>query len=318
MKSDIWSAACGVCRRMFGTRSGSFLGARQGSGVARHAFVLAVLAFLAACGGDGGEEIVPDVEESEVGPASVIEVVGGTGPDSPLAGVELVRSPDVGPAYPNARLGFSIPDAGAQFDVGEPVEVRFSLSGYEVGVPTPEGDTRGIARSPDGQHIHFIINDRPYQAHYDAGEPIVVDDLPAGTHVLRAFPGRDWHESVKTPGALAQRLIVVGEEPSAYPPVEEWGPALIYSRPQGAYEGASADSVMVDFVLSNVRLSSEGHKVRITLDDERQFLVSEWAPFLFTGLPEGEHTIRLELLDEAGVPVETPFHPVEREFTVQR
>ncbi|TVP56734.1 MAG: hypothetical protein EA351_07405 [Gemmatimonadales bacterium] len=272
---------------------------------------------LAGC---GDQQEQPDAAEGgpQLGPSEVVEVVGEVDPSSPLAGVELVRSADVGPSYPNARMGFSTPDAGSRFAEGEAVEVRFSLSGYELGVPTPEGDERGIARAPDGQHIHFIVNDRSYQAIYDASEPVVLEDLPAGTHVLRAFPGRDWHESVKTPGALAQRLIVVGEEPAAHPAPEEWGPTLIYSRPQGEYEGAMADSILVDYFIANVRLSDGGYRVRLTVNGERQFLMSEWAPHLLLGMPEGEHVLQLELVDGDGMIVQSPFHPIEREFRVVR
>ena len=293
-----------------------WMGIRVRSGLP-FALLAATLLVLSGCGNDDapGEAVEG---EAQLGPSEVVEVVGDVDPDSPLAGIELVRSEDVGPSYPNARIGFSSPDPGSRFDEGEPVEVGFSLSGFDLRVETPEGDERGIARAPDGQHIHFIVNDRSYQAIYDASEPLVLDDLPAGTHVLRAFPGRDWHESVKTPGALAQRLIVVGEDAAAYPPPEEWGPTLIYSRPQGEYEGAMADSILVDFVVSNARLTADGYRVRLTVNDERQFVMSEWAPHLLLGMPEGDHTLRLELLDPEGLIVQSPFHPIEREFQVRR
>jgi hypothetical protein len=235
------------------------------------------------------------------------------GPGAPT----LVRSPDAGPEYPNARLSFAAPEAGARVPEGEAVEVRFSVTGFDLTAPTPGGEERGIARSTRGQHLHLVVNDRPYEAIYDLDEPFELEDLPAGTHVLRAFPGRDWHEAVKTPGALAQRLVVVGEDEPALPALEEWGPTVIYSRPQGLYEGQEADSVLVDFYLSNVRLSSDGHRVRLTLNGEQVFEVTEWAPYLLLGLPEGEHTLRLELLDPHGVPVHAPFHPVERSFEVR-
>ncbi len=280
-------------------------------------YILPTLLLLAACGSED-LETEPPADAPQMGPAETIEVTREAGPDSPLAGVELLRSDDVGPSYPNARLTFASPDPGARYDEGETVEVRFSLSGYELSIPTPEGDERGIARAPDGQHLHFIINDRSYQALYDADEPVLLDDLPAGTHILRAFPGRDWHESVKTPGALAQRVIVVGDEEQAYPPAEEWGPALIYSRPQGEYAGTDADSVLVDYVVTNARLSPDGFRVRLTINDEKAFVMSEWAPYLVTGLPDGEHTFRLELLGPDGNPVDAPFHPIERQVQIRR
>jgi hypothetical protein len=231
-------------------------------------------------------------------------------------GFRLVPSPDRGGEVADARLGFVSPEEGERFGVGEPVEVRFRLSGYELRVPTPGGEDRGIARAPDGQHIHLILNDEPYRAVYDAEEPQVLDDLPEGTHVLRAFPGLDWHEAVKSPGAFATRTIHVGDE-TADPPAELSGPLLTYSRPVGEYEGPAADSILVDFHLSGVRLSPEGYRVRLTVEGIDSVLITDWAPYLLVGLPDGEHAIRLELLDPEGAAVPGAFNRSQRTIRVR-
>lgn len=232
-------------------------------------------------------------------------------------GFRLVPSPDRGSEVADARLGFAAPEEGERFAVGEPVEVLFRLSGYELRVPTPGGDDRGIARAPDGQHIHLILNDEPYRAVYDAEEPQVLEDLPEGTHVLRAFPGLDWHEAVKSPGAFASRVIHVGGGTAA-PPAELAGPLLTYSRPVGEYEGPAADSILVDFHLSGVRLSPEGYRVRLTVEGMDSVLITDWSPYLLVGLPDGEHTIRLELLDPDGAAVPGAFNRSERTIQVRR
>lgn len=231
-------------------------------------------------------------------------------------GFRLVPSPDRGSEVADARLGFVTPGEGERFAPGEPVEVRFRLSGYELRVPTPGGEDRGIARAPDGQHIHLVLNDEPYRAVYEVEEPQILEDLPEGTHVLRAFPGLDWHEAVKSPGAFATRVIHVGDE-TADPPEELGGPLLTYSRPVGAYEGPAADSILVDFHLSGVRLSPEGYRVRLTVDGMDSVLITDWSPYLLVGLPDGEHTIRLELLDPEGGVVPGAFNRTERTIQVR-
>jgi hypothetical protein len=227
---------------------------------------------------------------------------------------QLLASPDVAPPAPQASLRIATPADGDRFGAGDPVEVRFDLSGYELRVPTPGGDARGIARAPDGQHVHLIVNDRPYQAIYDLDAPVVLDDLPEGTHVIRAFPGRDWHESVKTPGAFDQVVIVVGDgdlDPFV-------GQTVVFSRPQGAYEGPQADSILLDFVVQGIELGDAAYQVLFTLNDEQTFRITRWQPYLLVGVPDGEHTLRMELFDAEGRPVETPWLPVERNFTVRR
>lgn len=267
------------------------------------AVVLGVALALSGCG-----EADPGAERDEVERRAV---------PAETEGFQLVPSPDRGSEVADARLGFAAPEEGERFAVGEPVEVRFRLSGYELRVSTPGGDDRGIARAADGQHIHLILNDQPYRAVYDAEEPQILDDLPEGTHVLRAFPGLDWHEAVKGPGAFARRVIHVGDGTVA-PPAELDGPLLTYSRPVGEYEGPAADSILVDFHLSGVRLSPEGYRVRLTVDGMDSVLITDWSPYLLVGLPDGEHAIRLELLDPDGAAVPGAFNRAERTIQVRR
>lgn len=257
---------------------------------------LLALGTLAACGGD------PDA-------------AGSGDSDAPVpTGAQLLASPQTAPAAPDARLRITSPADGDRFAVGEAVPVRFDLSGYELRVPTPSGDDRGLARAPDGQHIHLVVNDRSYRAIYDIDEPVMVEDLPAGTHVIRAFPGRDWHESVKTEGAFDQVVVVVGDGE-----VDTLiGPTVIYSRPQGVYEGAQADSVLLDFYVQGIELGEDAHQVLFTLNEEQTFRITTWQPYLLVGLPAGEHTMTMSVFDSLGEPVESPYLPVERTFEIRR
>lgn len=269
---------------------------------------------LAACGpdrdaapGDAIDTATVDGEGAEMRPIA----------DPDTDRIELVPSAETAPDVPGATLRIDSPGAGERFEEGEPVEVRMTLDGYDLRVPTPTGDERGLARAPDGQHVHLILNDRSYDAIYDLSEPVVLEDLPAGTHVLRAFPGRDWHESVKATGALAQVTFVVGEDEMEFGQPSEWGPSLVYSRPQASYSGADADSVLVDFFLSGVDLAPDGYRVELELRD-RVFTIDRWAPYILTHLPSGEITLRMTLLDPNGNEVEAPFLPVERTIEVER
>ncbi len=256
--------------------------------------VFAGLAFVSACGGDADGPPVPPAGDDRI--------------------AQIAVSPETAPPAPNAMLRITSPADGNRFAEGDPVEVRFELSGYELRVPTPTGDERGLARAPDGQHVHLIVNDRPYMAIYDLDEPVVLEDLPAGTHVIRAFPGRDWHESVKVPTAFDQVVIVVGEgELDAFV-----GENVIYSRPQGVYEGAAADSILVDFFVDGIELGPDSYQLLFTLNDGQSFRITAWQPYLLVGLPAGEHTLRMELFDAEGEAVSTPFLPVERSFEVRR
>ena len=58
----------------------------------------------------------------------------------------------------------------------------------------------------------------------------------------------------------------------------------------------------------NTKISSEGNKVRATIEDT-EFLIDEWAPYYIEGLPMGEVSIKLELIDSNGELIKTPFNP---------
>jgi hypothetical protein len=260
-------------------------------------------ALALALGGCGGGDTPPAASSP---PVESVQEHGG---------VRLVRLPPAGPDYGQVRLSLQSPEPGARFSAGETVSLQFSLEGLDLNSPTPDAESRGLARAP-GQHVHLVVNDAPYRALYDVAAPVLVEGLPEGTHVLRAFPGRDWHEGIKNPGALVQQLVVVGEgEPTLASP-ETWGPTLIYSRPQGTYEGAGVDSVMVDFFLSGVELSEAGNRVRLTVDGGPPFFIHEWHPHVLLGLAPGEHVLRMDLVDGSGAPIAAPFTPVERTITL--
>ena len=264
---------------------------------ARISFLCFLLVAVAGCGDDAPD---PDAAD-RVAP--------------PVADFELVPSPEPAPEFPDARLGIALPEEGERFSEGETVEVSLTLSGFEVGAATPEGEERGLARAGDGQHVHLILNNERYRAIYDVDEPVRLTDLPPGDHLLRAFPGTDWHESVKTPGAFALRTFHVGEG-EREPPVQPDEPLLTYSRPVGEYVGADADSILVDFYLSGVRLSPEGYRVRLSIEGMGEALITTWTPHVLVGLPEGDHTVTLELLDPDGAPVPGEFNRTERTITV--
>ena len=86
---------------------------------------------------------------------------------------------------------------------------------------------------------------------------------------------------------------------------------LFYSRPKGVYKGKDTEKLLLDFYLVNTKISAKGNKVRATIQDS-EFIIKEWAPYYIEGLPKGEISIKLELLNEKGDLVDSPFNPSTR------
>lgn len=197
----------------------------------------------------------------------------------------------------------------------EPGAVKFSynVKNYELATQTIDADIKNCANSPKGQHIHLILNNEPYSAHYEAE---FTKDLEEGHYVALSFLSRSYHESVKSYGAANIRQFTVGRAPEDQEIADLSDPHMFYSRPKGTYTGKDAQKVLLDFYLLNTELSEEGNKVRATINGE-EFMLDKWQPYFIEGAEMGEMTIKLELLDAKGELIPSPFNPVERTVTLK-
>lgn len=177
----------------------------------------------------------------------------------------------------------------------------FDVSDYILGIQTLKDFDYQLANSAKGQHIHFIVNNGPYSAHY---EDTFTKQFEDSSNVILAFLSRSYHESVKNSNAYI--LTQVGENE-----IDLNKEFLFYSRPKGTYKGVDTEKLLLDFYLVNTNLSSTGNKVKATIQDT-EFIIEEWAPYYIEGLPKGEIKIKLELIDASGNLIDSPFNPSNR------
>jgi len=175
------------------------------------------------------------------------------------------------------------------------------VSDYKLGIQTLKDFSYKLANSGKGQHIHFIVNNGPYSAHYDN---IFRKKLKDSSNVILAFLSRSYHESVKNKNAFV--LTQVGENK-----IDLNNEFLFYSRPKGTYKGDDTEKLLLDFYLVNTEISANGNKVRATIQD-KEFIIDEWAPYYIEGLSKGKVKIKLELIDSSGRLIDTYFNPSER------
>ncbi|GAB1543914.1 hypothetical protein NUACC21_65900 [Scytonema sp. NUACC21] len=173
-----------------------------------------------------------------------------------------------------------------------------------------------------GPHLHVILDNEPYIAVYDADKPLVLPDLSPGTHTLRVFASRPWHESFKNEGAYAQstfHIFTKTEENNPDPKL----PLLTYSRPKGSY---GAEPILLDFYLTNAPLhlvATENPndeiadwRIRCTINGE-SFVLDKWQSVYLKGFKPGQNWVELEFLDEQGNPVKNVFNSTVRLITYE-
>jgi hypothetical protein len=173
-----------------------------------------------------------------------------------------------------------------------------------------------------GPHLHLILDNQPYQAVYDLNQPLVFSDLTPGTHTIRVFASRPWHESFKNEGAYAQttfHVLTKTEDNNPDPKL----PLLTYSRPNGAY---GAEPIMLDFYLTNAPLHSvadsnpedtmSNWRIRSTVNGE-SFILDRWQTIYLKGFKPGKTWIKLEFLDNQGQPVKNALNTTIRLINYQ-
>ncbi|MEL6670978.1 MAG: hypothetical protein AAFR61_02270 [Bacteroidota bacterium] len=250
----------------------------------------------------GSESQTTEAGEAEAGPETAAEAPAETISVTPLEG---------SPAFAEASIGLGSHTANEDGTY----TFNFDVEGYELGAQT-EPKPGPLANSGKGQHIHLIVDNGPYSAHY---EPTVSTDKlqEPGNHVVLAFLSRSYHESVKnvegdkTSFFLSQYQTGEGEVEQA----DFTAPHMFYSRPKGTYKGEDTKKLLLDFFLLNTELSESGNKIRATINGQ-EFLLTEWRPYVIEGLNLGTVTIKLELMDGAGQPIPGPFNTVTREVTL--
>lgn len=231
---------------------------------------------------------------------------------------------------------------------GSTVDVKLDLSGDLKGYMPHKDPATG-----KGNHIHVILDNQPYEAYYELGQPFQLRNVIAGKHTLRVFPSRPWHESYKNDGAFQMVSFTVkgggdaskptttnsgqtvannNSSPATAPPregkdvaattggeVDPTKPLLTYSRPKGEYKDADADAIMIDFWLTGAKLRGDGgeYRIRYIVDDDEPKFIDKWEPIWLSGWLKGKHTVRLELLDKDSRPVDNGgYNTTSREITV--
>lgn len=212
--------------------------------------------------------------------------------------------------HSNARLILKTPDRKIKAGTNT---FQYRVDEYTLKEQTSGSEKKVLANSSKGQHLHFIVDNAPYQAKYD---PNFEAQLEPGTHVVLAFLSRSFHESVKAKNAYVLKQYQIGSDtrPLVHPKKD---PMLFYSRPKGVYPRDKKHQVLLDFYLVNTVLSKKGNKVKITLDGI-SFTVAKWEPYIIEGLDVGEHTIAITLINDQGLPVPGPFNfSGPRKFEIQ-
>lgn len=273
----------------------------------KNVFVFSILSFGIISSCNDAPAIEAEVAEENV------EVVEEKTIDHPetyeINGLKIYPSSESA-QFPGASLSFAEPLSGIEEDGN--FGFNFQVANYELGAQTPDVETKGLANSGKGQHIHLIVDNGPYSAHYESG---FEKTFEKGHHVAIAFLSRSYHESVKEATAHQVFQFTSGTTEDVAN-VDLGQEMLFYSRPKGTYTGAGAQKILLDFFLKNTEISSGGNSLKVTINGSTSIMLDTWQPYFIEGLPMGENTINLQLLNAEGNMVQSPMNDITRTFTL--
>lgn len=232
---------------------------------------------------------------------------------------------------PNVVETFVVYPTEEKIEKHQPVEIQVNLMGVYLGYKSDFPRASEIRNSSKGQSFHIFIDDSEY---FEAvGElidfPEKIDkyfeqevliklpsNLPTGLHCLRVLPCRSFGESFKGNKAMFIRTFYIQEKVGQLN-TDLNRIFLTYNEPQGTFRYKVGKPILLDFFISNGRISSEGYKVRLNIDNDFGKTLSDIGPYYIYNLKPGKHNIQLELLDPSGNIVKGSFNKVSRQILVQ-
>lgn len=248
-----------------------------------------------------------------------------------LKGIRVVPvDPTPEPNEVKTRIQFPKQD---ELRSSTPIKGQIKVEGYFLGVDSEFPRKKEVYNDPDGQSLHVFIDNQPYFAlnealidalqdfeeYYDQTVMLEIPfTLQPGMHVMRVFPVRSFNESLKGDNCYDAHVFyyrIIKNNPQ----MDIDGPYLTYNEPQGEFSSDKDKQkpILLDFYIHNCALSKDGYKVRLSIDDANQRILTSWQPYYIYGLKRGSHRIRLELLDAQNKRVPGLFNDVERTIIVK-
>jgi hypothetical protein len=213
------------------------------------------------------------------------------------------------PEYTEAQL--SLRNANVLTIAKDSVKIAFAFNvqNYNLKNQTADASSKQCNNSDKGQHIHFIMDNKPYTALYEPKHEIT---LAKNTeHYLMCFLSRSYHESIKTKGAAFVYHFKIDAQGKLLPLAEPKTPMLFYSRPKGDYLGKDTANVLFDFYVWNVSLGAD-YKVKASFHNEtngqqKELLIDHWQPLFIEHLGVGKAAVSISLVDKDGKAIEGPM-----------
>jgi hypothetical protein len=177
-------------------------------------------------------------------------------------------------------LRFVEPREGATV-AGSTVKVRLAMSGDLKGYEPHKDPASGM-----GNHIHVILDNQPYEAYYNLGEPFELRNVTEGKHTLRVFASRPWHESYKNDGSFQMVAFTVkGGGDATKPTTTAAGQTMSDNRNANTNASHNANAANANAANVNAAAAPEGKDMPASQGGD----VARAKPLLTYSRPKGDY-----------------------------
>jgi len=273
---------------------------------AQRLLVIASAALLTASCGQGSES------------NTVNEQKDSTAANAPVAAAPIVLEPVTNTQeFPDAQLSMSDVKATPSGDSVK-LSFNFNVKHYDLKNQTADSVSKLCNNSDKGQHVHFILDNKPYVALYEPKHETTV--AKNSEHYVMAFLSRSYHLSLKNKGVAVLYRFKIDENGKLQKLDDPKTPMVFYSRPKGDYLGKDTEHVLLDFYVWNATLGND-YKVKADISaggKDTSMLISEWKPYFLKNLPMGKATIKLTMVDKDGNKVQGDNTEVSRDINLSK
>jgi hypothetical protein len=175
----------------------------------------------------------------------------------------------------------------------------------------------GYPMEENWQGFEVAINDQAPQRFHKSPLTFQIPaaQLRKGANLLKVYLVRSWGESVKLPEAFAF-VPFFSEAKPGLSWVAPKRPILTLVSPRGSYKGESAKKILFDFIVQNPEKQPTVYRVHYTLDGKKMQLESDKS-YYFYNLTKGEHELRVEVVNNRGIPLGQEVTRSRSVFTVE-
>lgn len=204
--------------------------------------------------------------------------------------------------------------------VGDSVKLafNFNVKGYELKSQTGDSTSHLCNNSDKGQHIHFILDNKPYVALYEPKHETTL--AKNSEHYVMAFLSRSYHMSLKDKGVAVLYHFKIDENGKLQKMDNPTTPMVFYSRPKGDYLGKDTENILLDFYVWNATLGAD-YKVKADISTggkDTSITLSDWKAYFLKNLAMGKSTIKLTMVDKDGNKVQGDNTEVSRDINLSK